>query len=90
MMIDGVPVQFLPAYNPLVEEAVMSARVHDYDGVGVRVVAPEYLTALALQAGGARRRERAWQLLESGAVDRDALAAILAQNRIAVEIPDDA
>lgn len=89
-MIDGVPVQFLPAHNPLVEEAVTTARVHDYDGVDVRVVAPEYLTALALQAGGARRRERAWQLLESGTVDRDALTAILARHRIAVEIPGDA
>ena len=33
------------------------------EGVPVRVVGPEHLVALALQAGGARRRERAWQLL---------------------------
>ena len=90
LMIDGVPVQFLVAYNALVEEAVTTARVHDYEGVPVRVAAPEHLAALALQAGGARRRERAWQLVESGAVDRGALRALLARHRIAAEIPDDA
>ena len=36
LMIDGVPVQFLPAYNALVEEAVTTARVHDYEGADVR------------------------------------------------------
>lgn len=90
LMIAGVPVQFLPAYNALVEEAVTTARVHDYEGVDVRVVAPEPLAALALQAGGPRRRERAWQLVESGVVDRDALRALLTRHGIAVEIPDHA
>jgi len=62
-MIEGVPVQFFPAYNSLVEESVVTARVCDYEGVPVRVVDPEHLIALALQTGGPRRRERAWQLL---------------------------
>jgi hypothetical protein len=65
-MIESVPVQPLLAYNPLVEEAIETARMHDYEGVPVRVVRPEHLIALALQAGGARRRERAWQLPQSG------------------------
>ena len=65
-MIHGVPVQVLPAYNALAIDAVQNARVHDYEGVGVRVVDPEHLVALALQVGGARRRERAWLLLQSG------------------------
>jgi hypothetical protein len=36
----------------------------DYDGVPVRVIDPEHLVALAFQAGGHKRRERAWQLIE--------------------------
>lgn len=90
VMVHGVPVQLLPAYNPLVEDAVASAREHDYDGVPVRVVAPEHLVALALQAGGARRRERAWQLLQSGSVDRARLKSLLAAHGIDVEVPPDA
>lgn len=90
LLIEGVPVQLLPAYNALVEAALSTARVHDYGGVPVRVVDPEHLVALALQAGGARRRERAWQLLETGAVDRERLRRVLATHAIPAEIPDDA
>lgn len=90
LLIAGVPVQLLPAYNPLVEAALASARLHDYVGVPVRVVDPEHLVALALQAGGARRRERAWQLLEAGAVDRERLRHILTTHAMAAELPDDA
>lgn len=89
VMIHGVPVQFLPAHNALVEEAITTARDLDYEGMRVRVVDPEHLVALALQAGGARRRERAWQLLEAGQVDRARLRALLARHGVAAEIPDD-
>ena len=89
LMIEGVPVQLLPTYNALVEDAVANARLHDYEGVPVRVVDPDHLVALALQAGGARRRERAWQLMQSGTVDRRRLQTILAKHALAVELPDD-
>jgi hypothetical protein len=89
LMIESVPVQPLVAYNSLVEEAIDNARLHDYAGVPVRVVGPEHLIALALQAGGARRRERAWQLLQSDEVDRPRLRAILARHGVSAEIPDD-
>jgi hypothetical protein len=89
LMIEGVPVQLRPAYNSLVAEAVAQARVHDYEGVPVRVVDPEHLVALALQAGGARRRERAWQLLQFGGVDRRRLRAILDTHGVLADIPDD-
>src|SRR6266481_3147950 len=38
VLIGGVPVQFLPAYNALVEEALTQAREIDYEGVPTRVV----------------------------------------------------
>ena len=90
LLIAGVPVRLLPAYSALVEAALAAARLHDYAGVPVRVVDAEYLVALALQAGGARRRERAWQLLEAGVVDRERLRRILTTHAIAAELPDDA
>jgi hypothetical protein len=89
LLVHGVPVQILPAHSALVIDAVRNARTHDYEGVAVRVVGPEHLVALALQAGGARRRERAWQLLQAGAVDRQALITLLKAHAIDVEIPDD-
>jgi hypothetical protein len=89
VLVHGVPVQFLPAHNALAEEAVVTARTLDYEGVPVRVVDPEHLAALAFQAGGPKRRERAWQLLETGGVDRKRLRILLAAHGITIEISDE-
>jgi len=89
VLVHGVPVQILPAYNALVIDAIHTARVHDYQGIPVRVVGPEHLIALALQAGGARRRERAWLLLQTGIVDRPRLRILLNAHGIREEIPAD-
>ncbi len=85
IMIGGVPVQLLPAYNALVEAAIAEARIHDYEGVAVRVCPPEHLIALALQAGGGKRRERAYQLLETTDIDPDVLDGLL--NHFGIQTP---
>jgi len=50
VVIDGIPVQFLPAHNALADEAIETAASLDYQNVPVRVVRPEYLIALDLEA----------------------------------------
>ena len=79
VVIEGVPVQFLPAHNPLADEAIRKAATLEYEGVPVRVVRPEYLAALYLEPGARslKRRERAAALRESGAVDAAVLADLL-------------
>ncbi len=89
VLIHGVPVQFLPAYNKLVEAAVEGAESQDYEGVEVRVSPAEHLIALALQAGGAKRRERAHQLLASATLDRAALCRLLEAHDLPTGILDD-
>lgn len=89
ILVHGVPVQFLPAHNLLAEEAIATARTLEYEGVSVRVVGPEHLAALAFQAGGRRRAERAWQLIESGGFDRALLKELVGRHRIQVEGPHD-
>ena len=89
VLVHGVPVRFLPAHNVLAEDAVATARTLDYEGVPVRVVDPEHLAALAFQAGGPKRRERAWQLLETGGIDRRRLRTLLAAHGITIEISDE-
>ncbi len=42
ILVHGVPVQFLPAHNSLVEAAVNTARTLDCDDVSVRVIDPEH------------------------------------------------
>jgi len=77
ILIEEFPVQFLPAYNDLVREAVEEAVTVKYRDVQVRIVKAEYLTAIALQTGRAKDKERAIRLLESKAVDREVLSRIL-------------
>lgn len=89
VMIHGVPVQFLPAHNSLAQDAVGAALTHDYEGVPVRVIAPEHLVAMAFQAGGSRRRERGWLLIESGKIDRTKLRELLARHHVDEDIDNE-
>jgi hypothetical protein len=90
VVVHGVPVQLIPAYNDLVEEAITEARELEYDVVPVRVTPPEHLVALAFQAGGRKRRERAFQLLETSDIDRDTLHELLSRHGIEPPRIDDA
>ena len=56
--IDGTPVQFLPVYNKLLEEALSNAVSFDYDGVQARVLPGEYLAAISVQTGRAKDKLR--------------------------------
>jgi hypothetical protein len=77
LMIEGFPVQFIPAYNELVQDAVAKAATLRYRGVEAKVVKAEYLVAIALQTGRAKDHERVVRLLESEVVDRAVLSEIL-------------
>src|SRR3972149_3442222 len=43
VLIEGVPVQFLPAYNALLEEALAEARETTYEDTHTRVLRAEHL-----------------------------------------------
>lgn len=80
VMVAGVPVQFLPAYNALVEEAVRHAVTRDYDGVPTRVVSAEYLAAIASQTGGAHRIARVGLLQNVSEFQWDRFAEIVSNH----------
>jgi hypothetical protein len=58
IIIEGVPVQFLPAYNALLEEALDQAQEISYEVVATRVFRPEHLIAIMLQTGRDKDRQR--------------------------------
>lgn len=74
--IGGTPVQFLPAYNKLLEEALEHAVSFDYDGVGARVLPAEYLAAIAVQTGRVKDKLRIQSFLASDKFDKKAFADI--------------
>ncbi len=77
VVLHGIPVQLLPAYNSLVLEAARNAQPHTVGGTPTRVVRVEYLLAIAVQTGRSKDRVRAQQLLEEADVDARRLASIL-------------
>ena len=77
IMIEGVPVQFLPAYNALLEEALDDAQEIMYEDVPARVLRSEHLLAICLQTGRSKDRERARILREQAKLDQNFLADVL-------------
>jgi hypothetical protein len=82
VVIEGVPVQFLPAYNALIEEALTQAREVEYEGVPTRVVRVEHLMAICLHTGRDKDRERVRLLREQGEPDPGYLADLLRRHKL--------
>jgi hypothetical protein len=77
VIVEGVPVQFIPVYNILIKEAVEKAAEAAYKKVKTRILRPEYLLAIALQTNRSKDRERAIQLLQQAKLDSKSLATLL-------------
>ncbi|NCA81389.1 MAG: hypothetical protein EOM72_01395 [Opitutae bacterium] len=78
-MVAGIPVP-LPARTPLLDEALAQARDVPYEDVPTRVIAPEHLVAVAVQAGRAKDRQRVQMFLDAGVLDRKRLDGILSRH----------
>lgn len=85
--IAGVPVQFLPAWSPLVARAVRDAYEGPYDpedaaAPRVRIMTPTHLAAIWQSDTGAltpRRQERIARFRETGLLDEALLARLLSE-----------
>lgn len=82
VIIEGVPVQFLPTYNPLLEEALDQAPTVEVEGVPTRILRIEHLICIAVQTGRDKDRERVRLLLEEGHPDLGRLAEICARHNL--------
>lgn len=79
IIISGIPVQFLPAPDPLSVEAIRGAKTLEYAGLPMRVVSPEYLIAIWSKppANTARRKERVAKMREALKLDETLLSDIM-------------
>ena len=82
VVIGGVPVQFIPAYNALVIEALEQAVERTFDGVPVRVLTLEHLMAIMVQTNRPKDRERLAMLAGNPAIDESRLRAILSRHEL--------
>jgi hypothetical protein len=77
VLIEGVTVQFLPAYNALLDEALGEARETSYEDALTRVVRAEHLIAICLQTGRDKARERVHIFRDQAELDMNYLAGVL-------------
>jgi hypothetical protein len=77
MTIEGLPVQFLPSFSPLSNEAIDLAHTIEFDQVQSRIMLPEHLVAIMLATGRAKDYLRINMFLEQDAVDMEQLMSVL-------------
>jgi len=73
VLIMGVPVQFIPVYNKLVNEALENSIDKKYGETVVKVISPEYLIAIMLDTFRTKDKERILRFLEEAEINNEKL-----------------
>lgn len=82
IVIEGMPVQFIPAGSDLEKEAIENAKDITYDEVKTKVLLAEYLIAIALKVGRRKDFEKVVRLVEQAKIDKDVLKKILQKHHL--------
>jgi len=85
ILIEGIPVQFLEAFDPLTTEGVEQAVELPVGGVRARVLRIEHLMAIMLQVGRPKDHVRLALALEQAAWDRDRFRDVLKRHGLAAK-----
>lgn len=79
VLIEGVPVQFLPADDGLLADALENAELKLFEGPPTKVFSYEHLLAIMLQVGRGKDRARLMQCVEAQSPDEQMLNGILSK-----------
>lgn len=82
LLVEGMPVQFLPAYNLLLEEALAEARETRYAETMTRMLRPEHLAAIMVQTGRDKDRQRFSTFMREAEQDADYLRNVLERHQL--------
>lgn len=88
IVVEGWPVQFLPATTPLEHEAYLNAQMIDFNEIGVRVVLPEHLVAIMLSVGREKDIARLRMFLSQEAVNLAALKDVINRHGLSTKWAD--
>lgn len=77
LLIEGTPVEFIPATEGLFKEAVENALETKFEGIKAKVIVPEYLIALFLKASREKDIIKIKMLLKQAKVNNEKLQEIL-------------
>ena len=82
IIIEGVPVQFIPVYNDLITDSVNDAVVKKYGGTETCVLSPEYLMAIMLQTYRPKDKERLIKFIAQSDISYEVLNSILDKHNL--------
>ena len=82
IMIDEVPVQFLPATTELEKEAIKNAQEVNYKNSRIKIILPEYLVAIFLRVFRDKDKFKISKILEQAKVDKKKLRDILIKHNL--------
>lgn len=82
VLIEGLPVQFIPAYDKLVEEAVNEAKEAKYGNLKTYVIRVEHLIAIMLQTYRPKDKERILLVLREAKINRKYLVDIFERHNL--------
>ena len=77
IVIDGMPVQFIPAGSDIEKDAIENAKDIIYSGVKTKVLPAEYLIAIALKVGRRKDFEKIGRLIDQAKIDKNVLEKII-------------
>ncbi|MBN2401626.1 MAG: hypothetical protein JXN64_04430 [Spirochaetes bacterium] len=79
VIIEGIPVQFIPVYNDLIRESVQNSVQKNYSGSKINVLLPEYLIAIMVQTFRSKDKERIIRMMNESEIDKKFLDKILSK-----------
>jgi hypothetical protein len=85
VLVEGWPVQFLPIYNELTQEALAQAIEVDFGSTPTRVFSAEHLAAIMLETGRPKDHARLLQFFEFDALNRAILEDIVARHDLTAQ-----
>lgn len=80
IVIEGIPVQFIPAYNDLVKDGVYDALEKKYGQTAAKVLRPEYLVAIMLQTFRPKDKDRLLRFFDEAVISYELLDRILVKH----------
>ena len=85
IIIEGWPVQFLPAYNELTEEALAQAIDVEFGSTSTRILSAEHLAAIMIETGRPRDHARLIHFFESDVINLRILEDIVARHGLTLK-----
>ena len=82
ILVGNWPVQFIPVFSPLTEEAVRKAETGEIAGTAVQVVRASHLAVIALSVGRPKDHLRILTLIEAGAVREKEIQELAARHNL--------